>query len=109
MKDRKNRKQLDLFGNGDEAKQRGIDRVLIHTPDAYKLAFAGSVVSKPHGFRLTSEDVIDEVGMPPNHPNAVGANMNALVRRGYLRATHTQVKAERTRSHSAKLEVWERT
>jgi len=109
MKKRNNRKQLDLFGNGDQAKEVGMDQVRANTDEDYRSAFDNAVIGKPHGFHLTSEIVRDEVGDPPGHPSAVGALMNALARAGYIQPTHTQVKAQRVRSHSAKLEVWVRT
>jgi len=57
--------------------------------------------------KITSEDVIALVGLPPHNPNAIGATMRAAAMRHNLRNVGT-VKAARIARHAGRITVWER-
>lgn len=57
--------------------------------------------------RVTAEDVIQVVGLPPHSPNAIGAVMRAAAIRHNLRNVGT-VKAARVARHAGRVTVWER-
>ena len=63
------------------------------------------------GAHFTSEDVVDEVGLPRgetgmNLNNAVGAMMNALARKGVIVKTDERRMSKRSSSNGAELAVW---
>lgn len=67
--------------NAEQARDAGIQRVLHHTPEAYAKAFHRRFLDLMHTYRpFTSEDIVNVVGQPPNHHNAIGALMNTCVR-----------------------------
>lgn len=56
------------------------------------------------GLPFTSEDVTRLVGQP-DHPNRVGARMNALARKNVIRRVDF-VKARRSNQHAALISIW---
>lgn len=66
---------------GEQLKAEGMELVLSHTPEGWKLAFEheGSRIAS-YGEPFTADDILRVVGLPPvgTSKNAVGAAMNAL-------------------------------
>jgi hypothetical protein len=56
---------------------------------------------------VMTDDVIKKIGMPPGHPNAVGAAMLAFARTHKL-AVRSYVKSTRPSCHAAVIAVWSR-
>jgi len=56
--------------------------------------------------RITSSDVLEHVGLPPGHRNAVGAIMRACAVRHNLRNIGT-IKSARVARHAGRITVWE--
>jgi hypothetical protein len=83
-------------------------QVILHTDASYKEAFDEAVWSLAReGREFTSEDVTAIVGMPPNHPNAVGALTRAsAVRYGCEKVG--RAKARRSNQHATEIAVWRR-
>lgn len=92
---------------GEALKAGGIATVSSHTPEDWAKAFEEQVLDFVRlGSQFTSEDVTQLVGQPPNHPNAVGARMNAMARRGFIKRVGFR-KAERKNQHATVIGVWE--
>ena len=91
--------ELFEWGAGEasrRARDKGIKRVLSHTPEAYRAAFRAAVDQLAYDpFELDAEDVRAIVGDPPNHHNAFSANMWVAIRRGIIyKVGHTKCKRE---------------
>jgi hypothetical protein len=108
--------QSDLFdplslAEGERRRDIGMRAVTAHTPASWRAAFDAAVSRLLHQGhrRLTSEDVLALIGLPPAdvHPNAIGANMRAAAVRHGLRNVGT-VKAARIARHAGRITVWER-
>jgi hypothetical protein len=93
---------------GDDLKRNGMNSVLSHTPDAYKIAFVAAVARMPKGTKLTTEDVRAVAGDPPPevHYNCMGGLMTRAARQGLIRRTNQMVKAKRPSLHSSLLSEW---
>lgn len=104
---RQNDGQTTMFPTGEQLKREGIALVSEHTPNTWKVAFRDWVMELPVGTVFTSEDVTRVVGQPPNHPNAVGAQINALARRGEI-VLQGYVKAKRNNQHATRIGLWKR-
>lgn len=97
--------QTDLF-TAEEAKRAGIAEVLGHTKMSWQFAMLHAATQLvKEGKTFTSEDLTDLVGMPPNHPSAVGAVIGGIVRQLGLKSCG-RVNGKHPKSHAAKLEVW---
>ena len=57
---------------------------------------------------VTTDDVIKKIGMPPGHPNAVGAAMLAFARLHKLSVVG-YVKSTRPSCHAAVIAIWKKT
>lgn len=112
--------QYALFGDdepshGETLKEEGMAKALAKPglsewQDKVKLW----TWQRSAGTRFTSEDIIEEFGLPTgevrtNKNNAVGAIMNAIAKKGVIRNTGDYVKSSRPSSHGAVIAVWERT
>ncbi len=92
---------------GEMLRDRGINLVISHN-ECYKVRFhdAAQRILDKFG-RITSQDVVEEIGMPSGSANAVGGAMrgfalaNKLYITGYMRA-------ERSSRHSATVAIWKR-
>jgi hypothetical protein len=91
---------------GERLKDEGTARVL-DASDEWREAVYSWVGALPQGYRLTSTDVIEAVGMAPRS-NAVGAVMTAMRKTGLLIPTDIYVKSPRPKSHAAIVAVWVR-
>jgi hypothetical protein len=91
---------------GERRKQEGQVRVLRDVP--YGARFERAVMDRERGVEYVSEDITAEVGMPPGHPNQVGALMTACAKKGLHRGTGRFVKARRQNQNGSKIEVWVR-
>lgn len=100
--------QADLFDTGDTLKEKGMARAIRNSNDEWKDMFLIEATSLANtGQPFTSEDVTERIGQPPlSSPNAVGAMMNAAVRRLRLHRVGL-VKAQRINQHSAMLSKWQ--
>jgi hypothetical protein len=79
--------------------------VLSHTPEAYRQAYIQTVGQLLDGGlkEITSEEVRGIIGMPPNHPSAVGALMNVAAKYWGLRKIGSRRAVGR---HQHLLTVW---
>lgn len=98
---------LDFSARGRELKDKGIAQVDSHTPEDYKEEFKAKVLSLPFGRLFTSDDIIELVGMPPNHVNSIGALMHGLSKRNFIRHS-SYTTSKRESRHAAVIRVWER-
>jgi len=92
---------LDLFdlARGRRARDEGMAKVQDETLTEY----ADRMLEAFVGYRWTGEDVrayIEGMGYSPGHPNAWGAVINALVRRGRLEKTGEYRQMRRVSSHA---------
>lgn len=94
---------------GERRRDVGMARAWYATPDAWAAGFERALVAllKSGRTRVTSEDIVQRIGLPPGHPNAVGAVMRACAVRHNLRNVGT-VKASRVARHAGRITVWER-
>lgn len=94
---------------GRTERDEGLRVVRDHTPETWAERFdecALRFAAMANGRReFTSEDVTEIVGQPPNHPNAVGARMNALAKRGLIVKTGYR-QAERPNQHATVIATW---
>lgn len=97
---------LPLFdlAEGERLKAEGIAKVSGHTETDYKSRFEAVVLSLTGAF--TIEDVTCQIGRPCNHPNAIGAMMNGLAKRGLIYKTGSFVKAKRSVRHAGMIAEW---
>jgi hypothetical protein len=93
--------------NGRAARDEGIALVQSHTPEEFRASVQAAVRKLAGaGKEFTAEDVRELTGDPPNHPNAMGANIFACVRLGIIRKVgYTQAK--RTKSHACLLQLYQ--
>jgi hypothetical protein len=103
--------ELFEWGNGREARDEGMGRVLENTPEYFRwklyMVFWTLVDS---GLPFTAEDARPWTGDPPNHPNAYGANWSVLVNRAFREGVIVVVgwtKADRTKSHACSLPIYQ--
>lgn len=98
-----NDRQLEF---GREERDDGIALVLSHTPDYFKDSVRRAVgMLAASGREFTAEDVREITGDPPNHYNAMGANIFACVKAGMIRKVgYTQAK--RPSTHASLLQVY---
>lgn len=112
--------QYALFGDdepshGETLKDEGIAKALSKSGlNEWQDKVKAWTWARNAGARFTSEDIIEEFGLPTgqvgtNKNNAVGAIMNAIAKKGVIRNTGDYVKSSRPSSHSAVIAVWERT
>jgi len=96
------------LAEGERLRDDGHARAHYSTSEAWKAAFEADALNllRLGRKRITSEDVIARVGMPPGHPNAVGAMMRGFAVRHSLRNVGT-VKAARVARHAGRITVWE--
>lgn len=91
---------------GQQAKSEGIAQAESGTDPAWAQRFDARVRElAATGRKFTSEDVTSVVGLPPGHPSAVGARMNASARRGLIEKVGVGT-AGRENQHAAMLTEW---
>ncbi len=91
----------------EELRDAGMDLVLQHQTDRWKLRF--KLIYDAYvrlGLSFTSEDIVKIVGMPPGHPNAVGAMFSSLVTPDLEdgRVVYLQhIKSQGVKSHASRI------
>jgi len=96
------------------AKEDGMALALSrHGIDGWKAAFIHVVESMPVGTLFTSEDIIDQIGLPSggvrmHGNNAVGAMMSAVAKRGLAVKSGRHTRSRRRVSHATEVPVWVR-
>lgn len=95
-------RQLEL---GEYLRDQGIKKV-IDNNESYKERFhaAAAEILAENG-TVTSLDVVDRIGMPSGHANAVGASMRSFASKNKLRVSQ-YIKSERPSCHAAVIAVW---
>jgi hypothetical protein len=97
---------LDVSGMA--LKQRGIEQANQHAQIEWAQAFDQAVITlAKEGVIFTSEDACVIAGRP-DHPNRVGARMNALAQRGIIKRVDF-AQAERPNQHAALISRWQGT
>jgi len=100
--------QNELDFTGSQLRDKGIAKVLSHNEEWREKFFTAARNILQHSDTITAEDVVDVIGMPSGHCNAVGGAMRAfairdgLVNKGY-------VKSRKPSRHSAVVGAWGRT
>jgi hypothetical protein len=91
--------------SGPTLRDAGIDLVLEHTPESWKLKFRQAIAAMPSGTIFTSDDVRAVVGDPPAgvHHNAIGGLMYGARVAGLAESTVERVKGERPPAHAREL------
>jgi hypothetical protein len=97
--------QIEL---GEWLKREGMKNVLEITPGEWKAAFFASAVRiLEANLSVTAEEVVAEIGYPPNHKNAIGAAMNSFAKAWKLVPTYE--KSLRNSRHAAVIARWRHT
>ena len=97
----------DLFPQtGKELRDAGAQTVIAHSGEWKHVAYAAILQLRMKEGGFTSEDLTEKVGMPPNHPNAVGAVILRASRDGSIIWTGRVVSSKRPTCHAALLKVW---
>lgn len=104
---------LPLFDQpitGAEARDRGMQSVLLNTSDDFKARLTRRVEGFPRGYRFTMDRVVDELGGRPGdvHPNAIGALTFSMAKRNLIKRTGVMRKGERASLHRTDMPEWER-
>lgn len=104
---------LPLFDQpliGAEARDRGMQSVLLNTSDDFKTRLTRRVEGFPKGYRFTMDRVVDELGGRPKdvHPNAIGALTFSMAKRNLIKRTGVMLKGERASLHRTDMPEWER-
>jgi len=91
---------------GKLLKEAGTRRALNNAESQWRSRFSVASASflALYG-EVTTDDVIKKIGMPPGHPNAVGAAMRAFARLHKL-SVRGYVKSTRPSCHAAVIAVW---
>lgn len=93
---------------GEQLRDEGIDRVLsADANEEWRDAAYRWMEALPIGRIFTSNDLVEQIGMPPS-PNAVGAIMRAAGVQGITRNTGVYRKSARPSCHAAILALWVR-
>ncbi len=94
---------------GERLRDEGIALVRSHTADEWQRYFEryGAFLLHSGRRRITSEDIVSQIGLPPGSRNAIGAAMRGFALKYNLRNVGT-VKAARTARHAGRITVWER-
>lgn len=97
------------LGEGERRRDEGTALVTAHTDEEWRGAFEnyGGQLLRAGRTRITSEDIVAIVGLPPGHRNAIGAAMRAFALKHNLRNIGT-AKAARVARHAGRITVWER-
>jgi len=93
---------------GEELAQAGMTQVLDNELDAWKTVVLRHVEALPVGFRFTPEWIVNRAGMPPKHPNSMGAMLRHLAGVGLIKWTGEVRKSQRPDRHAGIVRVWER-
>jgi acid phosphatase family membrane protein YuiD len=95
----------DLFTYGERLRDAGIEKVLTNNP-SYRERFASAAAHSLETYgEVTSDTVVQAIGMPEGHPSAIGGAMrsfalaNGLTVKRYVKSTHPS-------RHAAIIAVW---
>jgi hypothetical protein len=92
--------------DGKKLKEEGMTQVLSHTPESWKeAAYEVALDCLDKKGEFVGEDIINAIGMPPNHHNAIGATVNSITKRLGLKKIR-RVKATRPEQHAREVAVW---
>lgn len=93
---------------GEWLKEKGIAQVSEHTPEAWKAVFK-AVAAKilAQNGSVSSEEVLEVVGLPPAHKNSIGATMSSFARAEKLKCSYE--KSDRPSRHRAVVARWYRS
>ena len=100
--------QLTQLELGEQAKAEGIAQAAAHAVAEWKARFAAVAmqVLDDNG-SVTSDEVIEVVGLPPGHPNGVGAMMHVVARRLGLKCNYE--RSLRPSRHRAIVGRWRKS
>jgi hypothetical protein len=91
---------------GEADRDAGMVKVIENTRPSYRDAFDTVVRDfRTQGQDFTSEDVTARIGLPPGHPNAVGALTRAVATK-YGAVKVGRRKAQRRNQHATEIAVW---
>lgn len=94
------------MNEGDRLKEVGMATVWANEQDWWKnAAWETACKCLRESGEFSSEDIIAEIGMPPYHPNSVGAIVNGIARKMKLYKAR-RIKAWRSSRHSGEIAVW---
>lgn len=101
---------LDQIQKAIEARDRGMESVLDHTPEEFKAQLIKRVEGFPPGYRFTMDRIVDEIGGRPKgvHQNAIGALTFSMAKRNLIKRTGVMRKAERASLHRTDMPEWVR-
>jgi hypothetical protein len=97
------------LAEGERRRDEGIAKVNGNADEEWAEAFErrGVMLLAAGRDRITSEDIIAGIGLPPGHRNAIGAAMRGFAVRHNLRNIGT-IKSARIARHAGRITVWER-
>lgn len=96
------------LGTGEERAQKGMKKVLDKELEAWKTVATEAILALPVGFRFTPELITNKAGLPPRHPNSMGALLNHLKALGVVKWTGEVRKSQRPERQAGMVRVWER-
>jgi hypothetical protein len=99
---------LDQIEKAIEARDRGMESVLSHTPEEFKAQLIKRVENFPSGYRFTMDRIVDDLGGRPRgvHQNAIGALTFSMAKRNLIKRTGVMLKAARTSLHRTDMPEW---
>lgn len=93
------------LGQGAALRDGGTAKVVSRSEEWANKATRVIIRLAATGILFTSEDVVDEVGLPP-HPNATGGVFLRASKRGLIVWSGQLQKAKRDARHASMLRVW---
>lgn len=92
--------------SGDTLKQLGMFHADAFAAGAYWDRVDDAILERAKtGKRFTSETIREDIGDPPDHPNAMGAHFHKAAKRGLILKVGF-VTAKRAKLHAHPIAVW---
>lgn len=94
---------------GRVRRDQGVAAATLNTWSPWRQAAHAFVSELPPGRELTSDDVVEAVGLPLGSRNAVGALTQALIKSGLIEWTGRVAQSTRASRHGGWIKIYVRT